>query len=74
MNGRRLDSPESVISALQELKVGGELSLTIFREGKMQEVKYKLPERPLLPGDIPGQADAALAPRRQIGETARLKF
>src|SRR5262245_58179002 len=74
MNGKRLDTPESVISALQELKVGGELSLTVFREGKTQEVKYKLPERPLLPGDIPGQADAALATRRQVGEKARLKF
>ena len=74
MNGKRLDSPESVISALQELKVGSELSLTIFREGKSQEVKYKLSERPLLPGDIPGQADAALAPGRQAGETARIKF
>ncbi|HKQ77251.1 MAG TPA: trypsin-like peptidase domain-containing protein [Blastocatellia bacterium] len=74
MNGKRLDSPESVIDALQELKVGGELSLTIFREGKTQEVNYKLPERPLLPGDISGQADAALAPRRQVGETVHLKF
>jgi len=74
MNGKRLDSPESVINALQELKVGGELSLTIFREGKIQEVKYKLPERPLLPGDIPGQADAMPVSRHQAGETARLKF
>jgi S1-C subfamily serine protease len=74
MNGKRLDSPESVISALQELKVGGELSLTIFREGKTQEVKYQLPERPLLPGDISGQADAMQVRWRQAGEPSRLKF
>src|SRR5262249_34636069 len=37
MNGTRLDNPESVINALQELKVGSEISLTIFREGKTQE-------------------------------------
>jgi serine protease Do len=74
MNGKRLDSPETVINALQELKVGGELSLTIFREGKMQEVKYNLPERPLLPGDISGQSDAMQVSGRQAGKTARLKF
>jgi S1-C subfamily serine protease len=74
INGKRLDSPESVISALQELKVGGELSLTVFREGKTQEVKYKLPERPLLPGDISGQAEAMSVGRRQAGDTGRLKF
>jgi hypothetical protein len=56
------------------LKVGGELSLTIFREGKTQEVKYKLPERPLLPGDISGQAEAMSVSRRQASETGRLKF
>jgi S1-C subfamily serine protease len=74
MNGKRLDSPESVINALQELKVGGELSMTVFREGKTQEVKYKLPERPLLPGDITGQAEATPVSRRQAVKTARLKF
>jgi S1-C subfamily serine protease len=74
MNGKRLDSPESVINALQELKVGGELSMTIFREGKTQEVKYKLPERPLLPGDISGQSDAMQVNGCQAIKTARLKF
>jgi len=74
MNGKRLDSPESVISSLQELKVGSELSLSVFREGKTQEVKYKLSERPLLPGDISGQAEATPVSRRRTGETARLKF
>jgi len=74
MNGTRLDNPESVINALQELKVGSEISLTIFREGKTQEVKYKLSERPLLPGDIPDQAVATPVSSRRIGETPRLKF
>src|SRR5262249_5579749 len=74
MNGKRLDSPESVINALQQLKVGGERSMTIFREGKMQEVKYKWPERPLLPGDITGQAEATPVSRRQAVKTGRLKF
>jgi S1-C subfamily serine protease len=74
MNGKKLDSPESVISSLQELKVGSEISLTIFREGKTQEVTYKLSERPLLPGDIPEQAVATPVSSQQVGKTARLKF
>ncbi|HEU0177990.1 MAG TPA: trypsin-like peptidase domain-containing protein [Blastocatellia bacterium] len=74
MNGKRLDSPESVVNALQELKVGGDISLTIFRDGKTQEVTYKLSERPLLPGDIADQAVATPVSGRQIGKSARLKF
>jgi S1-C subfamily serine protease len=74
MNGKRLDSLESAINALQELKVGSEISLTVFREGKTQEVKYHLSERPLLPGDIPDQAVATPVSSRQVGKTARLKF
>jgi serine protease Do len=58
MNGRKLRTPDDMIGALAELKVGGDLSMTLFREGKSVSVKYSLPERPLLPGDIPsGDAD-----------------
>ena len=74
MNNHRLDSPESVINALQELKVGSEISLTIFRDGKTQEVKYKLTERPLLPGDIPDQAVATPASARHAVKMDRLRF
>jgi len=37
-------------------------------------VKYKMPERPLLPGDITGQAEATPVSKRQTVKTARLKF
>lgn len=58
LNGVRLNSQESVISVLQSLKVDDEVRLTVFREGKSLEIKYKLPERPLLPGDAPNQSSA----------------
>jgi len=74
MNGRPLDSPESVNNALKELRVGNEVRLTVFREGKARDVKYKLPERPLLPGDIPGQAVAEPVNKRQVTQKTRFKF
>jgi hypothetical protein len=69
----RLDSPENVITALKPLKVGDELDLALFRDGKRLEVKYKLPERPLPPGDVPGQATVEPLNRR-TGGSSRLRL
>jgi len=52
MNGRTLGTPDDVIAALATLKVGSEVTMTVFRDQKSVDVKYVLPERPLLPGDI----------------------
>jgi S1-C subfamily serine protease len=60
LNGARLTSVEKVTALLHTMEVGGSVSMTIFREGKYIDVKYTLPERPLLPGDIPEQG--AIAP------------
>ncbi|HKX31366.1 MAG TPA: trypsin-like peptidase domain-containing protein, partial [Blastocatellia bacterium] len=73
-NGKKLDSPESVNDVLRQLKVGDEVSLTIFREGKTLEVQYRLSERPLLPGDIPGQSVTESTARYQARPSARLRF
>ncbi len=54
MNGRALGTPDDVIAVLATLKVGSEVTMTLFRDGKSVDVKYVLPERPLLPGDITG--------------------
>lgn len=54
INGRALTTDKNVEEALNELKVGTDVCLTIFRAGKPIEVKYNLPERPFLPGDVPG--------------------
>lgn len=77
MNGKQLANPESVIKVLQELKVGDEIRLTVFNDGKSREVKYKLPERPLLPEDIAGQgaADPMSKPvKAHTTMKSRLKF
>jgi S1-C subfamily serine protease len=74
LNGQILDSPESVITALRTLDVNQEISLTIFRDGKTREVKYKLPERPLLPGDVSSQTVAEPASKRQAAQPLRFKF
>ena len=58
LNGTPLTAPRQVIDALQRLKVGSDVKLTVFREGQYLETSYTLPERPLLPGDIPGQGTA----------------
>ncbi len=52
MNGHTLKTPDDIVAALGELKVGGDVSMTLFRDGKSVDIKYTLPERPLLPGDI----------------------
>jgi hypothetical protein len=36
--------------------VGDTLRLTVYRQGKYMDLEYVLPERPLLPGDLPGQS------------------
>lgn len=74
LNGQILDTPESVITALRGLEVNQEISLTVFRDGKTREVKYKLPERPLLPGDVSSQTVADLASKRRAAQPLRFKF
>jgi len=55
MNGIEMNSSDNILTALGSLKVGSNISLTIFREGNSLELTYTIPERPLLPGDIGGQ-------------------
>jgi S1-C subfamily serine protease len=55
MNDVQLSSPEKLIEALKSVTVGSVIRLTAFRQGKYLDFKYTLPERPLLPGDVPGE-------------------
>jgi len=55
INGHPVDSPLGLAKAMGDLSVGASVRLTVFREGQTREVECALPERPLLPGDIPGQ-------------------
>lgn len=66
LNGTRLTSPDKVIEALRAVEVGASVSMTVFREGRYLDVKYTLPERPLLPGDMPAQGAAALLSGRPV--------
>ena len=66
INGTRLSSADKITESLQAAEVGSNVSLTVFREGKYIDVKYTLPERPLLPGDIPGQGAVAPLVRRSL--------
>ncbi|HSB10965.1 MAG TPA: trypsin-like peptidase domain-containing protein [Blastocatellia bacterium] len=59
LNGTRLTSVDKVVEALKTMEVGAIVNMRVFREGKYFDVKYTLPERPLLPGDVPGQGAVA---------------
>ncbi len=53
IDGRALDSPASLAEAMRGLAVGESVRLSVFRDGNRREVVYTLPERPLLPSDVP---------------------
>jgi S1-C subfamily serine protease len=74
LNGAPLTSQESVLDALADLKVGSTVNLTIFRAGKYLDLKYTLPERPLLPGDTPDQSAAAMPLAGKTRATRRRRF
>jgi S1-C subfamily serine protease len=59
INGREIDSPDALTEAMRGLRVGGTLAMRVFRSGSYREVRYTLPERPLLPGDMPGERSLA---------------
>jgi S1-C subfamily serine protease len=73
INGVKVTDSDGLASAMHGLKVGSRLKLELFREGKYLDVEYELPERPLLPGDIPSEGEQSLefgdhnAPRRLSG-------
>jgi serine protease Do len=52
VNGAPVTNPEELGKALATLKVGMTVHLDIYRDGKTLKVDCKLPERPVLPGDI----------------------
>jgi serine protease Do len=60
INGRLIDSSDAAAEVMHALRVGATLEMRVFRAGSYRDVRYALPERPLLPGDVPG--DRKLAP------------
>lgn len=53
INGVPTNDAARIAPIMRALKVGDTLSMSVFREGETREVSYTLPERPLLPGDLP---------------------
>jgi S1-C subfamily serine protease len=60
VNGVAATDEERLAALMRSLKVGSRLSLRVFRDGATRDVTYILPERPLLPGDLPEEQQAAL--------------
>ncbi len=67
INGVPTTDAEKIAPIMRALKVGSTLKMSVFREGETREVTYSLPERPLLPGDLPeeqaGLQQPTLSPR-----------
>jgi S1-C subfamily serine protease len=59
INGGPVDTEERLAQAVSSLRVGNALALRVFRDGEEQSIEYTLPERPLLPSDLPGQQAAS---------------
>jgi S1-C subfamily serine protease len=75
VNGKPVDTPEKLADAMKDLAVGATIRLTVFRGGQTREVECVLPERPILPGDIPGQ-HSTLVPQgsRVRADAARVRL
>jgi serine protease Do len=57
INGTPLKGDQDLGALMRGLKVGSTLKLRLFRDGKYKDVQYVLPERPLLPADLPDECE-----------------
>ncbi|MEO8004443.1 MAG: trypsin-like peptidase domain-containing protein [Betaproteobacteria bacterium] len=68
INGVPATDADKIAPTMRALKVGDTLTLSVFRDGETRRVVYVLPERPLLPGDLPeeqvGSQQPLVMPRR----------
>lgn len=64
INGKTTEDPEKFTQLVRELKVGDTVRLALYYEGKTRHVEFLLPERPILPGDVPPDSRRTLAPQR----------
>jgi S1-C subfamily serine protease len=65
INGQAASDAAKFLQRFQALKVGETIQLTFSREGKTHQAKFRLPERPLLPGDLPAEGQRRLQPSHQ---------
>lgn len=73
LNGHPVATAAQLTRALQPLRVGDTVHLTLVREGQTREVEFVLPERPLLPQDLffLGSGTARHTVRRASGSGLR---
>ena len=64
INGAAMDDPRELEAILRALTVGEKVRLTVYREGEVREVEFVLPERPLMPSDLPEGQSFVAGPRR----------
>jgi S1-C subfamily serine protease len=64
INGQSLVDPEKFIKLVRSLKVGDKVNLSLYREMKTRNVELALPERPILPGDLPSDLPRSSLPVR----------
>ena len=71
LNQTPMNDPEKLAGIMRGLKVGSQLKLRLFRQGKYLDIEYKLPERPLLPGDLPEEGTFSPLPLPGRSDAAR---
>ena len=64
INGVPTTDADRIAPIMRGLKVGDKLKMSVFRDGETREVVYTLPERPLLPGDLPDEQAGMQEPTR----------
>ena len=64
INGQSLDDPEKIMKLVRSLRVGDKVNMTLYRETETLKVEFNLPERPILPGDLP--PDSLQSPSGEI--------
>jgi S1-C subfamily serine protease len=74
MNDQRLEDLEKLSNAMQALQVGATVRIKVFRDGKELDIRYVLPERPILPGDVRGDGMLAPLTDRVIQRSVRGNF
>lgn len=72
INGQSLDDSEKVRKLFRSLKVGDKVQLTLYREQKTRKVEFVLPERPILPSDMPSSGSSGLVPMGKRGNRSPL--
>ncbi|MBU2644601.1 trypsin-like peptidase domain-containing protein [bacterium] len=53
VNGKSFSDPNNYIETVKNLKVGVKIQVDLYRSGKRLSVTIQVPERPILPWDVP---------------------